>query len=159
MKIDNQTVASIHYTLTLPTGELVDTTEGDEPLRFLVGAKQIIPGLEDALMGKEKGEELDVVVEPENGYGEVDETLVQQLPRDMFTGIDNIEVGMEFQTQGQDGQAHYVIVVDVTDDEITVDGNPEFAGKTLHFKVKIDDVREATEEEMAHGHAHWVYPL
>ena len=153
MKIDNQTVATIHYTLTLPTGELIDTTDGDEPLRFLVGAQQIIPGLENALMGKTQGEVFDAVIEPKDGYGEIDEALIQVLPRDMFTGIENIEVGMEFQTQGPDGQAQYVIVVDVNDSQIKVDGNPEFAGKTLCFKVSVHEVRQATEEEMANGHA------
>ena len=154
MKVEANKIISIHYTLTLASGELVDTTDGEEPLNFLAGANNIIPGLERELMGKQVGDSMEVTVEPADGYGEYDEELVQALPREMFTGIDNIEVGMEFQTQVEDGQGHFVVVTKVEDDQITVDGNHEFAGKTLIFKVKIDAIRDASEEEIEHGHAH-----
>ena len=153
MKIEADKVVSIHYTLTLEGGELVDTTEGEEPLRYLAGSGQIIPGLERELLGKGVGDTLKVSVSPHDAYGEFDEDLVQTLPREMFTGIDNIEVGMEFQTQDEEGDAQYVVVIEVGDDEIKIDGNHEFAGKTLVFDVTVDSLRDATPEELDHGHA------
>ena len=153
MKIEAEKVVSIHYTLTLESGELIDTTDGEEPLRYLAGSGQIIPGLERELMGKNIGDSINVSVAPADAYGEFDEELVQSLPREMFTGIENIEVGMEFQTQNEEGDAQYVVVVGVEEDEIKIDGNHEFAGKTLVFDVKVDGVREATPEELENGHA------
>lgn len=154
MKIETNKVVGIHYTLTLESGELVDTTKDAEPLLYLAGSQQIIPGLESELMGCSVGDNKKVVIQPEDGYGEYDETLVQKLPREMFTGIDQIEVGMEFQTQSPSGDAQYVIVTQVSDEEITIDGNPEFAGKVLHFDVTVDSIRDAEPEEIDHGHVH-----
>ena len=148
MQVEKDKVVSIHYTLTLTNGELVDTTDGDAPLEFLAGAGQIIPGLEKALEGCAVGDKKELSVEPEEAYGEVDESLIQVLPREMFTGIDKIDVGMEFQTQNENGDAQFVIVTDVNDDEITIDGNHEFAGMVLNFKVSVEAIRDASEEEL-----------
>ncbi len=154
MGIQNNTVVSIHYTLKNDAGELIDTTDGDEPLNFLVGSGTIIPGLERELIGLNVGDQKSVVVQPEDAYGEIDPGLVQEIPAEMFTGIDKIEVGMEFQTQAPNGAEQYVVVTEVNEKTITVDGNPELAGQILHFDVKIDGIREATPEEIDHGHVH-----
>lgn len=154
MKVAKNTVVSIHYTLTAEDGSVIDTSSGAEPLNYLAGCGNIIPGLDDALMGLEVGQNKQVTVQPEEGYGAVEEDLVQTLPRSMFSGIDQIEVGMEFETQSPEGESMFVIVTDVNDDEVTVDGNHELAGQVLNFDVSIEAVREASAEELDHGHAH-----
>lgn len=146
MKVEKNKVVVMHYTLTLETGELVDTTHGGEPLEYQAGAGNIIPGLDAALMGLSVGDEKKISVPPAEGYGEFDQDLVQVLPRDMFVGIDNIQVGMEFQTQTDQGDAQFVIVTKVEDDNITIDANHEFAGKVLNFDVKIENILEVSEE-------------
>lgn len=154
MKIADDTVVSIHYTLTDSEGNQIDSSAGKEPLRFLAGAGNIIPGLERELHGGEAGDKLQVTVEPGDGYGEIEPQLIQVLPRDAFTGVDEVKVGMEFQAQGPDGSTQYVVVKDVGDDGVTIDANHPLAGQTLNFDVTIENVREATEEEKAHGHVH-----
>lgn len=154
MKIEKHRIASIHYTLTTNDGEVIDSSLGEEPLSYLSGTGNIIPGLDNALIGLEKGDKKHVTVEPENGYGEHDENLVQKLPTEMFTGIDKVEEGMEFQTQNPSGEDHFVTVMKVEEDGITIDGNHALAGVTLNFEVTVEDVREATETEIAHGHVH-----
>lgn len=154
MKIANESVVSIHYTLTDDDGAVLDSSDGRDPLRYLHGAGNIIPGLETALEGSVEGDAKKVTVSPQDGYGEHDKELVQALPRNMFTGIDKIEAGMEFQAQSPTGEAQFVVVKEVTEDTVTVDGNHALAGKTLHFDVKVEEVREATDEEKEHGHVH-----
>ena len=154
MKVEKDKVISIHYTLTLESGEIVDSTQGSEPLAYIAGIGNIIPGLDSELMGCEVGDTKKVTVQPSLAYGEFDESLVQELPREMFTGIDSIEVGMEFQAQNQNGDAQFVIVTQVSDETITVDGNHEFAGKVLNFDVKIDSIRDAVQEEIDRGRIH-----
>ncbi|SMF58978.1 FKBP-type peptidyl-prolyl cis-trans isomerase SlyD [Alteromonadaceae bacterium Bs31] len=154
MKIENNSVVSIHYTLTGEDGEVIDTSEGRDPLNFLAGASNIIPGLEQQLIGCSVGDKKDVVVQPEDGYGELQADLIQTLPKDMFTGIEKIEVGMEFQAQGPNGEVQFVVVKDVADDGITIDANHALAGKVLNFAVSVEAVREATQEEIDHGHVH-----
>lgn len=154
MKIENNSVVAIHYTLTNTEGDVIDSSEGREPLKYLAGAGNIIPGLDDELIGLEAGEQKQVVVQPKDGYGEVDENLVQKLPRDVFTGIDEIKEGMEFQAQGPNGEVQFVVVKKVEDDGITIDANHALAGVVLNFDVTIDSVREASEEEIEHGHVH-----
>ncbi len=154
MKIQNNCVVSIHYTLTGEDGEVIDTSEGRDPLNFLAGAGNIIPGLERELIGCSVGDKKEVLVEPKDGYGEFVPELVQTLPKDMFAGIETVEVGMQFQAQGPNGETQHVVVKDVADDGITIDANHELAGKVLNFSVSVDAVREATQEEIDHGHVH-----
>jgi FKBP-type peptidyl-prolyl cis-trans isomerase SlyD len=154
VKIADNCVVSIHYTLTDDQGTVIDSSAGAEPMRYIQGLGHIIFGLERALEGKTAGEHLKVVVQPEDGYGPIDVDLIQTLPKAAFTGVESVEVGMEFQAQAADGQIQYVVVKDVTDDEVTVDSNHVLAGKVLHFDVSIEGVREADEEEIAHGHVH-----
>lgn len=153
MQITQQCVAGIHYTLKNDEGEIVDSSQGQEPLFYLHGAQNIVPGLESVLDGKTVGDKITVVVGPEEGYGEYDATLVQQLPSSMFAGVDKIEVGMEFQAETQHGM-QVIAVTHVEDDTVTVDGNHPLAGQNLHFDVEVTEVREATADELEHGHVH-----
>jgi FKBP-type peptidyl-prolyl cis-trans isomerase SlyD len=153
MQIAKNTVATIDYTLTDPSGQVIDTSKGRQPLAYLHGASNIIPGLETALEGKGAGESLAVTVPPEQGYGARDPNLVQPVPRSNFQGISEIKPGMQFQAQTPDG-ARVVTVVNVDPQNVTVDANHPLAGMELQFDVKVVDVRPATTEEVAHGHVH-----
>ncbi len=153
MKIQDNCVVAIHYTLTNDEGDVIDTSEGREPLRYLQGHGNIIPGLEQALLGLVAGDSLKVVVEPEDGYGPVQDSLIQAVPREAFDGVDVIEVGMQFQAQTSQGPVP-VTVVAVDEDSVTLDGNHELAGVRLNFAVQIADVRAASPEEIDHGHVH-----
>ncbi|APB00170.1 FKBP-type peptidyl-prolyl cis-trans isomerase [Nocardia seriolae] len=154
MSIAADKVVSIEYTLTDDDGEVLDTSVGDEPLIYLHGAENIVDGLERALEGKNPGDELTVVVEPEDGYGEYLAELVQTVDRDAFEGVDELEVGMEFEAEAPDGESQIVVVRDVDGDAVTIDANHPLAGLRLTFQVKVIDIRDATEDELAHGHPH-----
>ena len=154
MKIQNNSAVSFHYTLTDNDGIRIDSSEGQEPLGYLHGAGNIIPGLEKALEGKTIGDSLTVAVSAAEGYGEVQKELIQEVPREAFQGIDTIELGMQFEAQTGQGGSVPVTVIAVTDDLVTVDGNHPLAGKNLNFDVTIEAVREASEEEIARGHLH-----
>ena len=146
MQIAQNAVVSFHYTLTNNEGEVLDSSEGREPLAYIHGAGNIVPGLEKELDGKTSGDELKVAVSPEEGYGEVQEALVQEVPREAFQGVEDIEAGMQFQAQTQGGPL-MVTVTKVEGDTVTVDGNHPLAGETLNFDVQITNVREASAEE------------
>ena len=152
MTIKENSAVSFHYTLTDDDGQTLDSSAGKDPLAYLHGAGNIIPGLEGALEGKAVGDAMVVAVTAAEGYGEVQQELIQEVPRDAFQGVDSIEVGMQFEAQtGQSGNIP-VTVTAVTDEVVTVDGNHPLAGKNLNFDVSIEDVREATEEELEQGH-------
>ncbi len=153
MKIAEDTVVSIHYTLKNGEGTVLDASGGGAPLAYLHGAGNIIPGLESALEGKQTGDKLSVTVEPEKGYGERDERLVQAVPRSAFKDVKELAPGMQFQAQGPQG-TRLVVVTQVATDVVTVDANHPLAGQTLHFEVEVAEVREATREELEHGHVH-----
>ncbi len=153
MVIADQKVVSIHYKLTNDDGTVLQESAADEPLSYLHGSGNIIPGLESALSGKTTGDKLSVSVEPEQGYGARNDALVQELPRKLFEGIDVIQEGMQFQAQSDQG-AQVITVTKVDGDRITVDGNHPLAGQTLNFEVEVDSVRDATAEEISHGHVH-----
>lgn len=153
MQIAERCVARIHYTLTDDAGQVLDKSQDGQPLAYLHGSGNIIPGLEKALVGKAVGEKLNVTVQAAEAYGEKHQELIQQVPRDAFQGIDNVEPGMAFQAQSSRGPMR-VVVTAVEGDQITVDGNHPLAGQTLHFAVEIAEVRAATDDEVQHGHAH-----
>lgn len=153
MQIAQNSVVAFHYTLTNDEGEVLDSSEGREPLTYLHGAGNIIPGLEKELEGRENGEKLQVAVNPEEGYGETQPSLVQEVPRDSFQGVESVEPGMQFQAQTQGGPL-MVTVTKVEGDTVVVDGNHPLAGQKLNFDVEIAEVREATPEEAEHGHVH-----
>ncbi|GAA3554771.1 MULTISPECIES: FKBP-type peptidyl-prolyl cis-trans isomerase [Marinobacter] len=148
-------VVSIHYTLTNDQGEELDSSrvEGREPLSYLEGAQNIISGLESALNEKSSGDQLKVTVAPADGYGEVNEELIQPVPRTAFEGVETIEPGMQFQAQTPGGP-QIVRVVEVADETVTIDANHPLAGQTLHFDVEVVETRDATDEEQEHGHVH-----
>lgn len=153
MLIATNTVVQIHYTLKNATGEVMDSSTGQEPLEFLTGAHNIISGLEEALLGKEVGTKLSVKVEPEKAYGEIREELVQKVPLENFDGIDHVDVGMQFMAQTPWGEQP-VTVIEVADDGIVLDGNHPLAGQALEFDVEVMSIREASKEELDHGHVH-----
>lgn len=153
MKIAENTVALIDYTLTNNDGEVIDSSEGAGPLAYLHGAGNIIDGLEEALLGKAAGDEVKASIEPAKGYGERHEDMQQEVPKELFGGIDNIEVGMQFQSETDQGPV-MVTVVAMSDEMITVDGNHPLAGVHLNFDVTVREVREPSAEELEHGHVH-----
>lgn len=153
MQIAEKKVVLIHYTLTNDAGDVLDKSSADEPLVYLHGGNNIIPGLEGALVGKQAGDTLNVVVPADQAYGERHEGLVQEVPREAFQGVENIEAGMRFQAQTDNGPVS-VVVTSVTDETVTVDGNHPLAGEQLTFDVEVVSVRDANPEELAHGHPH-----
>lgn len=154
MNVEDKLVVSIHYKLTDGSGNEIDSSSGGEPLAYLHGADNIVPGLERELAGKSVGDRVQVTVAPEDGYGPVQEELVQTLEREVFQGVDEIEAGMQFEAKSPDGHSQVVTVKAVSDDGVTVDANHPLAGVTLNFDVTVESIREATEEELTHGHAH-----
>mgnify|MGYP001814738028 FL=1 len=153
MQIADKMVVTIDYTLKDDNGTVLDSsTEGN--FAYLHGAHNIIPGLENALSGKLAGDEVEVSVSPGEGYGERNDSMIQSVPRDMFDSEQEIQVGMQFHAQSPEGEMIVVTVTDVADDDITVDGNHPLAGVNLNFGVKVVDVREASQEEIEHGHVH-----
>lgn len=153
MRIAKHKVAIIDYTLTDEDENVIDTSEGSEPLTYVHGTGSIIPGLEEALNGKSPGDSIEVSVPPAQGYGERDDSLLKVVPKDRFEHAEDIEVGMQFHSHDDQG-ASIITVVDISGDNITVDGNHPLAGMTLNFAVKVVDVRDASEEEISHGHVH-----
>jgi FKBP-type peptidyl-prolyl cis-trans isomerase SlyD len=154
MKIDDGHVVLVHYTLTNDQGETLDSSSAGEPLAYLHGAKGIIPGLERELLGKVVGDKLVVVIQPADAYGEASEVLVEDVPREMFGGLDEVEVGMQFQAGDPDGNTRIVTIKAISDETVTVDGNHPLAGQILHFDVSVENIRPATPEEVEHGHPH-----
>lgn len=149
MQITKHTVAAIHYTLTDNEGNVLDSSAGRDPLHYIQGVGNLIPGMEEGLEGKTKGEKFKIKVSPEKGYGLKSEGLLQQVPRSSF-GDQPVELGMQFQTN----QGSVVTVTKIGLDSITVDANHPLAGVELNFDVEVLEIRLATEEELAHGHVH-----
>jgi len=152
MVIEKNRVVSIDYKLVDDEGALIDSSDGGEPLVYLHGSGNIIAGLERHLEGKVAGDSVACDLAPSDAYGERDESLVFSVGKDEFEGTD-VEVGMQFEAHGENG-AQIVTVVSVDGDEVKVDANHPLAGENLHFNVKIVEVREASAEELEHGHVH-----
>lgn len=153
MKVKNDNVVSFHYTLKNDQGDIIDSSVDSTPLDYLHGHGNIITGLESELAGKEAGEHINVTLPPEKAYGGYDPSLVQKVAQSDLLGIDEIQVGMQLQVDTNDGPA-VVFVTEIAGDQITLDGNHPLAGETLHFEVEVVEIRDATQEELAHGHAH-----
>lgn len=149
MPIADNDVVTIHYTLKDEADKVIDSSTGGEPLAYLHGHGNIVPGLERELSGRSVGDRLQVRVPAAEGYGEYDRALVQKVPRRALQGIANLRVGLRLQA-GQQA----VTVTHLAGDMVTLDGNHPLAGQNLHFEVEITAVRPATEEELAHGHVH-----
>ena len=153
MQVAKDKVISIDYTLTDAQGTELDTSRGRGPFAYIHGTGNIIPGLEAALEGKAPGDQVNAVIPPEKGYGARDEGLVQELARSQFDTEDEIQVGMQFHAMSESGP-RVVTVVGVNADNVTIDGNHPLAGVTLHFDVTVKEIREASGEELNHGHVH-----
>jgi FKBP-type peptidyl-prolyl cis-trans isomerase SlyD len=153
MNIARDSVVSMHYTLRDDAGDVIDTSAEREPLAYLHGYGNIVTGLERELEGKSAGDKLSVKVSPAEGYGEYEDQLVQKIPRRSLRGIANIRIGMQLHAQTPQG-TRVVTVTHIAGDMITIDANHPLAGKSLNFEVEITDVRQATEEELSHGHVH-----
>lgn len=153
MQIDKNCVVAIHYTLTNDDKEVLDSSEGKEPLVYLHGAQNIIPGLENALLGKTTGDSFNVTVPPEDAYGPFYEERLQEVPREAFGEHQDIQLGMVFRAQTEEGEEQ-VVIAEVNEETVTVNGNHPLAGQHLTFDVKVDSIREASQEEIDHGHPH-----
>jgi len=153
MKITDNKVVVLHYAVSDSEDTLIDSSYDHSPLAVIQGSHYLIPGLEAALVGHEAGDKFEVEVAADNAYGQREDGFVQTVAKDMFAGIEDLEVGSQLRATTDDGE-QTVIVIDVNDDEITVDGNHPLAGIDLKFDVEVLEVRDATEEELAHGHVH-----
>ncbi|TNG96851.1 peptidylprolyl isomerase [Pasteurellaceae bacterium USgator11] len=153
MKVAKNVVVSIAYQVRTEDGVLVDEAPVNQPLEYLQGHNNLVIGLENAIEGREVGEKFEVRVKPEEGYGEYNDNMVQRVPKDVFVGVDDLEVGMRFIADTDIGPLP-VVITEVGDDHVVVDGNHMLAGQELLFNVEIVATREATLEEISHGHIH-----
>lgn len=154
MKVGKGSVVSVDYELHLGDGKVVDASAPGEPMAYIHGEGQIVPGLERALEGMATGEAKKVVVPPEDGYGPHDARGVQEVPRDAFPADVQPAVGMELMAQGPGGEAVPFVVRELKPASVVIDLNHPLAGKTLHFAVTVREIRAATADELEHGHVH-----
>jgi FKBP-type peptidyl-prolyl cis-trans isomerase SlyD len=154
MEIAKDTVVSIDYRLHLGDGNIVDESDAGDPLVYLHGYEEIVPGLEKALEGKKAGDSLKVTVSPEDAYGEYNKDGVEEVPREDFPADMELEAGGVVTATDEDGDDVDFLVKEVREKTVVVDFNHPLAGKTLHFEVTVREVRKATPEELEHGHAH-----
>jgi len=154
MKVDKHTVVSLHYTLKNNDGNVLDTSQGGDPLVYLHGVGNLIPGLEKEINGKEEGTEFQATVPPEEAYGQRNEEFIKTVSKNDFQGDEELQVGMQVQIQSQSGEKALAMVSDIKGENVDLDLNHPLAGETLHFEVKIEGVRQATAEEIEHKHAH-----
>ncbi|MCG7496950.1 peptidylprolyl isomerase [Vibrio sp. Of7-15] len=153
MKIEKNVVVSLAYQVKTEEGVVVDQSTVEAPLDYLHGHNNLIVGLENALAGKVQGDKFSITVAPEEAYGEHMDEMVQRVPADVFQGVEEIEVGMRFLADTDQGPIP-VEVTEVDGDHVVVDGNHMLAGQTLDFDVEVVALREATAEEAEHGHIH-----
>jgi FKBP-type peptidyl-prolyl cis-trans isomerase SlyD len=153
MQLTKDKVATVNYTLKNKEGEVIDESN-DGSFVYLHGARNIIPGLENALEGKEAGDKTSVVIEPEDAYGERSLEQIQRVPISMFPDDAEIQEGMQFEAASPDGAPVIVTVTAIDGGEVVVDGNHPLAGVQLHFDIEVIEVRDASEEELEHGHVH-----
>ena len=149
-------VVSLAYTLEVD-GEVVAQTEPGEPMDYLHGAENIVPGLEAALNGRKLGDKLSVTLAPDDAYGEYDPEDIDEIPREDVEHLEDLEVGMVIEVEDDEGDVYLAFVREIGDETVTLDFNPPLAGKTLTYHVEVVGLREADDEEMAHGHVHGMY--
>ncbi|MBN2411751.1 peptidylprolyl isomerase [candidate division KSB1 bacterium] len=154
MQVEKDKVVAFHYKLTLDSGEIVDSSEDREPLNFLVGHGQIIPGLEKELIGMKVGEKKSVQVDSKDGYGERDEELLQIVDRDQIPENIELKEGLVLRANKDDGEIVEFTVQSFDEEKVVFDLNHPLAGETLNFDTEIINIRNATEEEISHGHVH-----
>ncbi len=153
MKIAKNNVVVMHYAVSDSEGTLIDSSYEDKPMAIIQGTGYLIPGLDDALIDHEAGDKFEVAVACEDAYGERHDDYVQTVPREVLAGVEDLALGTQLRATTDDGE-QTVIVIDVQDDEITVDGNHPLSGLDLSFDVEVIEVREATADELEHGHVH-----
>lgn len=153
MQITDKLAVSIHYILTNGAGEQLDSSRDDEPMEYLHGFGQIIPGLENSLVGKVVGDKFTVTVPAADAYGEKRDDMVQVVSMSMFENVDKIEVGMQFHADASEG-VNVVTVSKIDGEEVTIDGNHPLAGEDLTFDIEVMNMRPATEDELSHKHIH-----
>ncbi|TMM47484.1 FKBP-type peptidyl-prolyl cis-trans isomerase [Colwellia ponticola] len=153
MKIAKNNVVVMHYAVSDSEGTLIDSSYDDKPMAIIQGTGYLIPGLDDALVDHEAGDKFEVAVACEDAYGERHDDYVQTVPKEVLAGVEDLALGTQLRATTDDGE-QTVIVIDVQDDVITVDGNHPLSGLDLNFDVEILEVREATAEELKHGHVH-----
>lgn len=152
MKVSDNAVVTLDFTVCNAAGEILDSTENKQPLQYLHGTGYLVTGLEAELAGKVAGDDFDVTLTPDQAYGDYDEALVQSVPGELFDGME-VSEGDTFVAETDDGHRP-VTIVEVAEEYVKVDGNHPLAGMTLSFRGVVREVREATEEELAHGHVH-----
>jgi FKBP-type peptidyl-prolyl cis-trans isomerase SlyD len=153
MQIEENSVVTFHYTLSNDQGEVLESSKDSTPLAYIHGQGSIISGLEAALEGRQSGDKFNVRLEPSDAYGDRIDELVQTMPRSAFVDAEDLDVGMAFRALSEAGET-IVHVVNVEGDDVTVDGNHPLAGQALTFDVEVEEVRQATDEELSHGHVH-----
>jgi len=153
MSIQKDKVVAINYTLTNNAGQVIDSSEGRDPLQYIHGNGHLIAGLEEALEGKQQGDQLEVAIPPEKGYGVRNEEHIQKVPTSQFSPDQKLEVGMQFQVKNQEAVMVFT-VSEIEGDLVTLDGNHPLAGVTLNFAVEVMELRDASKEELDHGHVH-----
>jgi FKBP-type peptidyl-prolyl cis-trans isomerase SlyD len=154
MKIENNKIISFHYTLTLDSGEIIDSSDGKDPLTVLIGGNQIIPGLEKELIGLAVGDKKDVKVQPEEGYGTTVDDLIHRVEKTRLPNAADMKIGEMLRAQGENDEIFEGVVIAIDEEIISIDFNHPLAGKILNFATEIVEVRDSTEEERSHGHAH-----
>lgn len=153
MKIAPNKVVVMHYAVSDSEGTLIDSSYDHTPLALIHGTGYMIEGIEEALVDRQQGDKFEVAVPADKAYGERHDGFVQTIPKEMFAGVDDLEVGTQLRATTDEGE-QTVIVIDIQEDEITVDGNHPLAGIDLNFDIEIIEVRDATEDELTHGHVH-----
>ena len=153
MKVEDKKVVAIEYTLKNDSGEVLDSNKGEEMLYFIQGEGNIVPGLEKQMTGKSTGDSFEAVVKAAEGYGEYDDEKIRRIPRSQMKNLRNLKEGMSIQMRGPEG-VEMLTVTKVSDEEVVADGNHPLAGQDLHFQICVGEIRDATKDELAHGHAH-----
>lgn len=148
MKIQDKSIVAMHYKLMNDDGDVVDTSEGQEPYIFMQGTNAVIPGLERGIAGKSAGDKLHLVIQPEDAYGPVIKELIRTAKPEAFNGVEDVKAGMSFTARGPEGQVQQVLVEEVTEEGIKVNANHPLAGKVLSFDVNIVEVRQPSPEEL-----------
>ena len=153
MKVENKKIVAIEYTLKNDSGEVLDSNKGEDLLYFIQGEGNIVPGLEKQMAGKTTGDKFDALVKAADGYGEYDDEKIRRIPRSQMKNLRNLKEGMSIQMRGPEG-VEMLTVTKVSEEEVVADGNHPLAGQNLHFQIRIGEIRDATKDELAHGHAH-----
>ena len=153
MQVEKNKVVEIDYTLKDDSGQVLDSSQGSEPLSYIQGIGNLVPGVENALEGKSSGERVEITVPPESGYGVRDDSLLLTIEREKFAEVDDLKEGLRFRMDTPEGPMTFT-VVKIDETEVLVDGNHPLAGMTLNFDITVQSVREATTEELEHGHVH-----